>query len=139
MGFNEDFVFSLSSSKGLTRDEDCTLIIWDAATLGIPQPYQKLKKNHNAQLRNCVHPSLKEDVNDPDVLYVMLIAEYMPNSEFSYTGFMTYLLKSDYRKFDFRNGFISRDIQYIDNQRYVITGAYNPSHEEWWAVATKDS
>ena len=100
MGFNEDFVFSLSSSRGGNKNEDCALIIWDATTLGTPLKNAKLKKNHNAQLRNCVHPSLKEDTNDPDWLYVMVIAEYMPNSEFAYTGFITYKLESDYSAFD---------------------------------------
>ena len=78
MGIDENFVFSLSSSDGSGKDEDCTLVIWPSATLAIPTKDENLKKNHNAKLRNCVHPKLLPDKDTLSTdLWVLVIAEYM--------------------------------------------------------------
>ena len=139
LGFDEDYLFTLSSSRGSSdKHEDCALMIWDASSLGIPEKKAKIRKNHNAVLRNCVYPSLQIDPSDSSSLYVLVIAEYMPNSSDLYTGFLSYKLASDYSEFDSDKSEKKREFQYIDNTRYEITGAHNPSKDEWWATATKN-
>ena len=75
MGFDESYIITMSSSLGKGKDEDCTLMIWDEGDLRIPDKH-KLKKNHTAVKRNCVHPKLILDPDQSSSLYINSIAEY---------------------------------------------------------------
>ena len=97
LALNEDYVFTLSTTDGGNKDEDCTLSFWDVASLSIPvDGGNKSKKNHNGQARNCKHPKMK---TDGSYLYVLVTIEYMPISTYTYTGFMTYKVDSAYTNF----------------------------------------
>ena len=75
MGFDENYVFSLSNSDGDSKSEDCGLMVWNANTLIIPSKDVGIKKNHYGKERNCIYPTLRAD--GPTYLYVLVVAEYM--------------------------------------------------------------
>ena len=79
-------VYSISSSDGGNRNEDCTLAIWDQETLSEPAKDSKMKKNHDGKLRNCVHPKLVTNTN----IFVLVVAEYMhATNNDVFTGFIS--------------------------------------------------
>ena len=80
---NESVVFTLSSSDGGNKQEDCALMIWDTATLEVPDNSYRVKKNHDYLPRNCVHPKIVGDT-------VLAITEYFASED--YTGFTTFKL-----------------------------------------------
>ena len=121
MGFDENFVITMSSSDGDHNDEDCALMIWDANTLTPAD----VKKNNQAKTRNCVHPKLVTD-SDPSSLdlWVLTIAEYTPNSVKQFTGFIRYQISSNYNSFLTEYG----TIKYIPDAIVEITGVYCPNN-----------
>ena len=97
MGSNESYIFTLTSSDGGLKDEDCALTFWNDLTFGIPvDDGGTSKKNHYAKLRNCIHPKVIEVGFD---IYVNVVIEYLPTSADTYTGFMTYKIDSAYTEF----------------------------------------
>ena len=131
MGFDENYVFSLSNSDGDSKDEDCGLMVWNSNTLIIPSKDVGIKKNHFGKERNCIYPTLRAD--GPTYLYVLVVAEYMVNSPDLYTNFIRYVVLSDY------SGVLTSpkalDAKII-SQKFSITGSFNPSYEEWYTTAT---
>ena len=137
LGLDENYIFTLSSSDPGGKDEDCSLTFYNINSMNAPvDDGGTTKKNHNGFLRNCVHPKIKTDGTD---LFVLVVAEYMPiASAETYTGFIIYRIDGAYTLFlDFPSSQSKKyNIQYINNQRLVITGVHCPSHTEWYAMAT---
>jgi len=94
MGFDENYIISLSSSLGNNKNEDCAMMIWDEATLAIPQKDKEIKKNHYGLNRNCVHPNIIQNPNDHSEIYFNTITEYYEDSD-PYTGFIRMLINAN--------------------------------------------
>ena len=114
MGIDESYVFSLSSSDGDSKPEDCALMIWNSATLTVPENNKTIKKNHNGQLRNCVFPAINYNSQN-DQLIVNVIAEYMPVFQDTRTGFLQYYIYSDYSQFAKIDNSKKYELKYINN------------------------
>ena len=108
-------------------------MIWNAASLAAPTSDVTILKNHDGLLRNCVYPVIKDDGTD---LFVLVIAEYMQVSPDTHTGFIRYLINSDY------SGFADpkeRELKYINDMRLIVTGSFSPTASEWYTTAVSST
>ena len=75
LGLDENYAFTLSTSDGNPRYEDCALAVWEVSNF-TPPTHQgdRARKNHDGKYRNCVHPKINQDGSD---LWVNVVIEYM--------------------------------------------------------------
>ena len=138
MGFDENYILTMSSSrKNDDQDEDCALMIWNEADLGIPDKSTKIEKNQNALKRNCVHPKLIQDPSDADTMYVNTIAEYYGGD--TYTGFLQIMIDSSYETKNHPTGNNKRSEKRIEDRAFRFTSVNCPTHTEWYALGTYDA
>ena len=143
MGFNEDYVLTMSGSRRNGsphdhKDSDCNLVIWEEFDLALPRGGRdkRIKKNYFGGQRNCVHPKLLQDPDDEDLLWVMTITEYYSDT---YTGF-TYMMlnRETYGVIKDPDYTMSFPETRIEDRAFKFTSAYCPSPKQWYAVGTYD-
>jgi hypothetical protein len=136
MGFDENYVITLSSSLGNNKNEDCAMMLWDEASLGIPQKDKEIKKNHYGLNRNCVHPNIIQNPSNAGEIYFNTITEYYEASD-PYTGFIRMLINANnYQTKQFSGLGKKTQEKRIDNKQFSITSAFNPTINEWYAMGT---